>query len=277
MKILSELELSALDNILSQDKLLTLNHFLEMLEKLDKLGIIDVVNGVLDDEEFIGKIMSAVVNDKTLQLITEWNKMSGLLDLMTKGNVSEDLNYVIRLLDNLRDSGILEPIIGMLSDEEFIGKIMNALINDKTMELATKWDDVIGLVNMLSDKDTTESLKSVLDMIKTMNKIGILDPIKGMLSDEETMGKIMGGLVNDFTMSVLSNWNNITKDLGKLNLENFKYYVHLINSIGEAISTEKVKPVGLGGLLSALRDPEVQKGLGVVIDILKKIGQNYKS
>ncbi|NON61894.1 DUF1641 domain-containing protein, partial [Acidianus sp. DSM 29099] len=65
--------------------------------------------------------MSAVVNDKTLQLITEWNKMSGLLDLMTKGNVSEDLNYVIRLLDNLRDSGILEPIIGMLSDEEFIG------------------------------------------------------------------------------------------------------------------------------------------------------------
>ncbi|NON61895.1 DUF1641 domain-containing protein [Acidianus sp. DSM 29099] len=130
---------------------------------------------------------------------------------------------------------------------------------------------------MLSDKDTTESLKSVLDMIKTMNKIGILDPIKGMLSDEETMGKIMGGLVNDFTMSVLSNWNNITKDLGKLNLENFKYYVHLINSIGEAISTEKVKPVGLGGLLSALRDPEVQKGLGVVIDILKKIGQNYKS
>ncbi|WP_150111411.1 DUF1641 domain-containing protein [Candidatus Acidianus copahuensis] len=274
---MSELELSALDNILSQDKLLTLNHFLEMLEKLDKLGIIDVVNGVLDDEEFIGKIMSAVVNDKTLQLITEWNKMSGLLDLMTKGNVSEDLNYVIRLLDNLRDSGILEPIIGMLSDEEFIGKIMNALINDKTMELATKWDDVIGLVNMLSDKDTTESLKSVLDMIKTMNKIGILDPIKGMLSDEETMGKIMGGLVNDFTMSVLSNWNNITKDLGKLNLENFKYYVHLINSIGEAISTEKVKPVGLGGLLSALRDPEVQKGLGVVIDILKKIGQNYKS
>ncbi|NON62264.1 DUF1641 domain-containing protein, partial [Acidianus sp. DSM 29099] len=51
---MSELELSALDNILSQDKLLTLNHFLEMLEKLDKLGIIDVVNGVLDDEEFIG-------------------------------------------------------------------------------------------------------------------------------------------------------------------------------------------------------------------------------
>jgi uncharacterized protein YjgD (DUF1641 family) len=37
-------------------------------------------------------------------------------------------------------------------------------------------------------------------------------------------------------------------------------------------AAEDAKPVGLFGLLSALRDPEVQKGLGFLIAVLKKLG-----
>ncbi|ARM75677.1 DUF1641 domain-containing protein [Acidianus manzaensis] len=207
---MSDLELSALDNLLTPDKLMSLNHVLDLLEKLDKMGIIDVVSGMISDDEYMGKIMGAIVNDNTLELLGNWNNMMGIL-------------------------------------------------------------------TFLADQDTMNSLKTMLGLVKDLNKSGILDPIIGILKDEETLGKIVGGLVNDFTMNLLTNWNQIMSDLGKMDLTNFKYYTQLINSIGEAIKVEKVKPVGLGGLLSALRDPDVQKGMGIVVDILKHIGQNYKS
>ncbi len=37
-------------------------------------------------------------------------------------------------------------------------------------------------------------------------------------------------------------------------------------------AADDAKPVGLFGLFSALRDPEVQKGLGFLIAVLKKLG-----
>ncbi|AWR97035.1 DUF1641 domain-containing protein [Acidianus sulfidivorans JP7] len=207
---MSDLELSALDNLLTPDKLMSLNHVLDLLEKLDKMGIIDVISGILSDDEYMGKIMGAIVNDNTLELLGKWNNMMGIL-------------------------------------------------------------------TFLSDEDTLNSLKTVLSLVKDLNKSGILDPIIGILKDEETLGKIVGGLVNDFTMNLLTNWNQIMSDLSKMDLTNFKYYTQLINSVGEAIKVEKVKPLGLGGLLSALRDPDVQKGMGILINIVKHIGQNYKS
>jgi uncharacterized protein YjgD (DUF1641 family) len=37
-------------------------------------------------------------------------------------------------------------------------------------------------------------------------------------------------------------------------------------------AADDAKPVGLFGMLSALRDPDVQKGLGFLIAVLKKLG-----
>ncbi|QKR00978.1 DUF1641 domain-containing protein [Metallosphaera tengchongensis] len=202
-----------IDRLLASDNLITVNKVLNLLNTLDKMGIIDVLNGALQDEEMISKLLGSVINDDTLSVIAQW--------------------------DNLKES-------------------------------------IKGLMSLL-DPETISSLKGVLEIVKDLQSSGILDPIKGLLKDEETLGKIMSALVNDFTLNLMANWNNITKDLSSLNLENLKYYTVLVNEIGEAIKSETVKPVGLSGLLSAMRDPEVQKGLGLVISILRHIGKHYKS
>ncbi|BDC18989.1 DUF1641 domain-containing protein [Acidianus sp. HS-5] len=305
----ADVELTALDEILTPEKLLSVNHALELLEKLDKLGIIDVVNGVLDDEEYLGKIMGAIVNDKTLTLINNFDKLTGLLDFLMDAETMDNVKYALSLVGKLKGTGIIDPIIGILQDEEYMSKIMGAIVNDKVLELIGQWNNIVDLITDLTDAETLSAIKSTVGLLKDLNKSGIIDPIKGILHDEEYMGKIMGALVNDFTLNLISSWNQITSDLSKIDMTNFKYYIQLINSIGEglkegkmmdtinivkdiakeqstvnlltavgnALKSEKVKPIGLGGLLSSLRDPEVQKGLGVVIEILKNIGSYYKS
>ncbi|MCY0883428.1 MAG: DUF1641 domain-containing protein [Acidianus infernus] len=276
---------------------------------MDKLGLIDVVNGLLDDEEYLGKIMGAIVNDKTLSLINNFNKITGLLDFFMDAETMDNIKYALSLVGKLKSSGIIDPIIGILQDEEYMSKIMGAIVNDEVLELIGKWNNIVDLISDLTDDETLSAIKSVVGLLKDLNKTGILDPIKGILRDEEYMGKIMGALINDFTLNLISTWNQITSDLSKIDLTNFKYYIQLINSIGEglkegktmdtinlvkeiakeqstvnlltaigkALKAEKVKPIGLGGLLSSIRDPQVQKGLGVVIEILRNIGSYYKS
>ncbi len=273
----SEVEVNALDNILSGEKLITVNHLLSLLEKLDKLGIIDVVNGLLEDDEYLGKIMGAIVNDKTMELVGNWNNLMSFIDLLTDQDTKENIQFAFNMLSQLRRTGIIDPVLGILNDEEYMSKIMGAIVNDKTLELLGRWNNIVDLIDTVTSTETISSIKSVLELLKDLQNTGIIDPIKGLLKDEETLGKIISGLINDFTMNLLTNWDNIMNGLSSMNLENFKYYTNLINEIGDALRVEKVKPIGLGGLLSSLRDPEVQKGLGIVISILKHIGENYKS
>lgn len=273
----SEVEVSFLDNLLTGDKILTVNHLMNLLEKLDKLGLIDVVSGILDDEEYLGKIMGAIVNDRTIALASNWNNLVELLDMLSNETTKENMQFAMNMISQLRKSGIVDPLLGLLNDEEYMSKIMGAIVNDKVLSLLGRWNSLVELLDVVTNDDNLASIKKVLGLLSDLQRSGILDPIAGILKDEETIGKVVSGLVNDFTLNLLNNWDQIMKDLSKLNLENFKYYTVLVNEIGDAIKTESVKPLGLMGLLSALRDPDVQKGVGLVISILKHIGRNYNS
>ncbi|MCI2415031.1 MAG: DUF1641 domain-containing protein [Candidatus Aramenus sp.] len=266
-----------MDNLLTGDKILTVNHLMNLLEKLDKLGLIDVVSGILDDEEYLGKIMGAIVNDRTIALASNWNNLVELLDMLSNETTKENMQFAMNMISQLRKSGIVDPLLGLLNDEEYMSKIMGAIVNDKVLSLLGRWNSLVELLDVVTNDDNLASIKKVLGLLSDLQRSGILDPIAGILKDEETIGKVVSGLVNDFTLNLLNNWDQIMKDLSKLNLENFKYYTVLVNEIGDAIKTESVKPLGLMGLLSALRDPDVQKGVGLVISILKHIGRNYNS
>jgi len=269
-------QLDALDKLLSEDKLDSLNRMLDIIQSADKLGLLDVIRGVLDDEEYVGKILGAIVNDRTMKIATNWSKLLDLVEMFTDADTISNLKYLLGFFGDLKNTGILDPIRGMLTDEEYLGKILGAIVNDRTLGLIEKWDNLIDLVDVVADEDTVNTVKNVLDILKDLSKNGVLDPIKGLIKDEESLGKIIGGVVNDFTLNLMTYWNQITKDLATIDLNNFKYFTYLISATGEALKTENVKPVkGMWAILGELKDPDVQRGIGVAFAALKQIGKLY--
>jgi len=192
----------------------------------------------------------------------------------------DNLLTLSRVLDILRVAnnkyGLLDVVHGILEDEETVAKLVNTLTSDKVLGLSDRLDNVIDLVDYLTREDTVLALKDVLDLVKTLRSTGLLDPIKGMLSDEDFMS-VIGNLVSsDFVMNFLVNFKGIVDDLGKLDWTNFKYYTLLINETGEAIRTREIKPVkSVFELLKLFKDPEVQVGLGVAVAVLKHIGKYH--
>jgi len=111
----------------------------------------------------------------------------------------DNLLTLSRVLDILRVAnnkyGLLDVAHGILEDEETVAKLVNTLTSDKVLGLSDRLDNVIDLVDYLTREDTVFALKDVLDLVKTLRNTGLLDPIKGVLSDDDFMSMV-GHLVS---------------------------------------------------------------------------------
>jgi len=266
-----------LESLLSDEKLSAITKLVDILSTAEnKYGLLSAIQGFLSDEEMLGKVLSSIINDQTLNLMTKWNNLMKLADMFADESTIENLNAVLDLVGILNKTGILDPIKGLLQDEDTLGKILSAIVNDSTLNVISNWGNIVKLMEFATKEDTLTTLNDVIELYSKIKKLGLIDVIKGMLDDEETIGKVMSGIVNDFTFNLMSNWSAIVKDLSKIDLTNFKYYTLLVNETGEALKEQKIMKIDhWWDLLNMFKDPEVRVGLGVVIAILKHIGRYH--
>lgn len=123
----------------------------------------------------------------------------------------------------------------------------------------------------------TEALKELLEVAVELKKSGVLGMLKEFLTDFDGF---MTSIENDPSLFRLVGLLGAVVEAArkldgaqvaglKKNTEDAVYC--LFNSLS---TTEpgKAKKVGLFGLMGALRDPDVQKGLGFIIALAKNLG-----
>jgi uncharacterized protein YjgD (DUF1641 family) len=138
--------------------------------------------------------------------------------------------------------------------EEKLNKLLDRLQEEKTVD---------ALIAILEHMDVIKELVNTLFEFK---RSGVLDDL---LNAAATLRFLTEGLLTrDFIEKVaklqevaLVAGTNLAMDTSKIDCLTYAL-----------AAAEDAKPVGLFGLLSALRDPEVQKGLGFLIAVLKKLG-----
>ncbi len=192
MRLVETLEVQTIDKLMSPDNLMTIGRVLDLLGTLDKMGILDLVNGALQDEELIGKIMGSIINDNTLSMVTQLNNLGSLMKVFMDKDVADDLQYVFKLLSSLRNSGLMDPIIGMLNDPETLGKILGSLVNDKTLQLIENWNSTLDLVNAVGNalKQEHKPVKSVIDIYRMMKDPEVQNGLGLLFGIIKELGKI---------------------------------------------------------------------------------------
>ena len=129
-------------------------------------------------------------------------------------------------------------------------------------------------LNELLTEENIKVLNKTLKLLNKLNELGILDSLIDVL-DPEVIDKLVPLILNIHTLRLLEQLDNILEILSSLDYNTIKGKINLINEAVKSIP-EKPKPVGLTGLLGALRDPDVQRGLGIVIEVLRKIGEHTR-
>lgn len=122
-----------------------------------------------------------------------------------------------------------------------------------------------------------QALKDLLEVAVKLKEMGILGMLKEFFSNsEENLAGLqadvslvrLGALIGAILEASRKLPGEKTASL-KINVEDTSYC--LFNSLAET-NPAQAKKVGLTGLMGALRDPDVQKGLGFLIGIAKNLG-----
>ncbi|CCC81090.1 DUF1641 domain-containing protein [Thermoproteus tenax] len=134
---------------------------------------------------------------------------------------------------------------------------------DKLIELLQQEKTQQALLEIVEKIDV---VKDLVDALFEFKRSGILDDL---LQAVAALRFITEGLLTKDFMERISKLQEVALIAGtNLSADSSK-----VDCITNAIATaDGSKPIGLWGLLNALGDPEIQRGLGYLMSVLKKIG-----
>ncbi|MCE4602024.1 MAG: DUF1641 domain-containing protein [Desulfurococcales archaeon] len=127
-----------------------------------------------------------------------------------------------------------------------------------------------------------QALKDLIEVAVALKKSGMLDLLKALSERSEELMTLMA---DDITLyRALGLMDAAGSGLDKVDPDDIidsKQTIEdltrcTIRSMAE-VSRKGVKPVGLTGMLGALRDKDVQVGLGLLIQLAKGLGACYSS
>ncbi len=116
------------------------------------------------------------------------------------------------------------------------------------------------------------ALERTLDLLVKLDEMGVLETVGDVL-EPDTLRYLFKYLMHPGLLKVADRLDVILDALGRVDYEAVNKNIDLVNKALKSVP-EEAEPVGLGGLLGALRDPDVQRGLGFLVAFLKALGKS---
>ncbi len=184
----------------------------------------------------------------------------------------ETLRKGVDLLRKLKEAGVLDTLIH-ISEPEVIEGLSFLFLNEGTLRLLDHSDEILKTLGGI-DHEAIEGLGKIIDLLKVLNKTGILDALNDILKPE-MIDRLSRFMINKGFLRLLDRLDVLLDMLGEIHYEEVERTIPLLNNVIKAVP-EEAERVSLLGLMRKLRDEDVQRGVGVITEILKAIGRTYK-
>ncbi|MGV3487319.1 MAG: DUF1641 domain-containing protein [Tuberibacillus sp.] len=122
-----------------------------------------------------------------------------------------------------------------------------------------------------------ESIIKLLDIIKQLDEMGVLNALDGLLKNRMDIAEIALGQLNQPAMyNVVKNGMNVFKFLGSLPPEHLR---SLLGGVANGIekANEAEGKTSLWKIGKSMRSPEVKQSLATMVGILEGMGEALKS
>jgi|GEM_PF-356845 uncharacterized protein YjgD (DUF1641 family) len=238
------------------------------IEKLLEPRSMEAIAEMVDYLPTLKKVISYLAEmekDGTLEKTLE-----GLKGLINLANDLLDPETVQTLLDwGLEKFSKIQPIL------EVVQKNLNQEAINRWTSILRDLESLLPLVSKLSELEKDKGLGKLLDLITKINKEGYLDNAIELLDQYARAITRYKGEFKELPDQLMSFLPSLLRALSS------KEGVEFTKRISEALkefysNAPNARPIGRWGLISALGDPEVSKGLGVIIEFLRSLGKAYK-
>ncbi len=175
-----------LEKLMKPEYIASLTRAIEIIKKLDNLGFLDVISGILDDEDTMKTIFGILTSDDVLSLTTKQDSIMALLHMMSEETNIKALNNLLEMLAIMQNKGLLDPVMGILKDDESMGTLMGLVSNDFTMGLIMNEKPILNALGTL-DLSVVPHYVSMIKAIENAIKTETVTPVGGMMGTLHAM------------------------------------------------------------------------------------------
>jgi uncharacterized protein YjgD (DUF1641 family) len=200
-------------------------------------------------------------------------------------DIEERLQTALALAEKLtapKTAEKIDQLLAMADEAPGLAAMVGDMIDDTQRKAAANGIDIearvsagLGLAEKLTHPNTVQQLNQLLEMADTAP--GFIAMV-GDMADEAYRNALAQGIDLESLISqgkTAASKLSILMESGILD----DGALNVVGATGKALaraSREPVQPVGLMGMLSALRDPDTQHALGFLLNVSQKLGQELK-
>jgi uncharacterized protein YjgD (DUF1641 family) len=173
----------------------SLNKLLMLADALEERGLFEPIIGILEDEKTFTKIMILATSDDILKVVQNAKSIVNLLSTLnydaltglaqtadSEKQVFAGVASLMRLLNVLESRGIIEPLVGLLNDEQAFSKLAKLVSSDESLSLLVSMQNLARIASSFDSEFADVLSKSVSALKKDVK------PVKGLFGVIRQLG-----------------------------------------------------------------------------------------
>jgi uncharacterized protein YjgD (DUF1641 family) len=167
----SETSEDKLASLISMENLDAVSKLVSIAKRLNELGLLDLVNDLLSDEEFLREVFNQLLTTDNVVLLANMENLVKLLAKLSDRKMVEQLTKLLTLLGMLSDSGLVDSMGALLSNGDAVKAMQNlvASIGDS--------------LPLLSKVKLSEAVKAAAESIKAGESVSVVALLRKLMTD----------------------------------------------------------------------------------------------
>jgi uncharacterized protein YjgD (DUF1641 family) len=167
----SETSEDKLASLISMENLEAVSKLVSIAKRLNELGLLDLINDLLGDEEFLREVFNQLLNTDNVVLLANMENLVKLLAKLSDRKMVEQLTKLLALLGMLSGSGLVDSIGTLLSNGDAV-KAMQDLV-------ASIGDSL----PLLSKIKLGEAIKAAAESVKAGESVSVVALLRKLMTD----------------------------------------------------------------------------------------------
>jgi hypothetical protein len=167
----SETSEDKLASLISMENLDAVSKLVSIAKRLNELGLLDLVNDLLTDEEFLREVFNQLLTTDNVVLLANMENLVKLLAKLSDRKMVEQLTKLLTLLGMLSDSGLVDSMGVLLSNGDAV-KAMQDLV-------ASIGDSL----PLLSKVKLSEAVKAAAESVKAGESVSVVALLRKLMTD----------------------------------------------------------------------------------------------
>jgi len=167
----SESSEDKLASLISMENLDAVSKLVSIAKRLNELGLLDLVNDLLSDEEFLREVFNQLLTTDNVVLLANMENLVKLLAKLSDRKMVEQLTKLLTLLGMLSDSGLVDSIGTLLSN----GDAVKAM-----QDLVASIGDSLPLLSRIK---LGEAIKAAAESVKAGESVSVVALLRKLMTD----------------------------------------------------------------------------------------------